>query len=385
MNAFVVDAARGIVVGDWNDAVRPQLPAFLGVPLVLAGASEQQTVAALYVVASLIQFAAFVVLVRAVFPGRVQEQTLALLVFLLVPYDHSIHHYRDMPVVLASAAVLLLSAHFVRGVARQDGEARGARERALDVAGVAGVLLLGLWSRGEVLTFVGALVLLALVVYRRRAVRLALTYAVLAVVISSGLLVVYQIENVNLAQAWFYTAHTFLDSTPDSWLSPECRANPTENCREADGLAYFGPADLHAGVLALAMNHPLTTAAKTVRSAWDNLWTLLGPNTSTFPGIIPFVALALTVVRPARERYTRLPLAAWITAAAVLAESVLPPLSWAPPHPQYHLQLVLPIVVLVVPILVALARMPRGRLVAIGFLVANAGLSALRYTRYPGY
>jgi hypothetical protein len=208
---------------------------------------------------------------------------------------------------------------------------------------------------------------------------------VLATVISSGLLVVYQIENVNLAQAWFYTAHTFLDSTPDSWLSPECRANPTENCREADGLAYFGPADLHAGVLALAMNHPLTTAAKTVRSAWDNLWTLLGPNTSTFPGVIPFVVLALAFVRPARELYTRVPRAVWIAAAAVVAESVLPPLSWAPPHPQYHLQLVLPIVVLVVPILVALARMPRGRLVAIGFLVANAGLSAFRYTRYPGY
>jgi hypothetical protein len=385
MNAFVVDAARGIVVGDWNDAVRPQLPAFLGVPLVLAGASEQQTVAALYIVASLIQFAAFVVLVRAVFPGRVQEQTLALLVFLLVPYDHSIHHYRDMPVVLASAAVFLLSAHFVRAMTRQEGEARGARETALDVAGVAAVLLLGLWSRGEVLTFVAALVVLGLVLYRRRAVRLGLTYAVLAVAISSGLLVVYQIENVNLAQAWFYTAHTFLDSTPDSWLSPECRASPTENCREADGLAYFGPADLHAGVLALAMNHPLTTAAKTVRSAWDNLWTLLGPNASTFPGILPFVALALAFVRPARELYTRLPLAVWIAAAAVVAESVLPPLSWAPPHPQYHLQLVLPIVVLVVPILVALARMPRGRLVAIGFLVANAGLSAFRYTRYPGY
>jgi hypothetical protein len=385
MNAFVVDAARGILVGDWNDAVRPQLPAFLGVPLVLAGASEQQTVAALYIVASVIQFAAFVVLVRAVFPGRVQEQTLALLVFLLVPYDHSIHHYRDMPVVLASAAVFLLSAHFVRMMTRQEGEARGARETALDLAGVAAVLLLGLWSRGEVLTFVATLVVLALVLYRRRAVRLGLTYAVLAVAISSGLLVVYQIENVNLAQAWFYTAHTFLDSTPDSWLSPECRASPTENCREADGLAYFGPADLHAGVLALAMNHPLTTAAKTVRSAWDNLWTLLGPNASTFPGILPFVALALAFVRPARELYTRLPLAVWIAAAAVVAESVLPPLSWAPPHPQYHLQLVLPIVVLVVPILVALARMPRGRLVAIGFLVANAGLSAFRYTRYPGY
>ena len=49
MNAFVVAAARGMVVGDWNEAVRPQLPAVLGVPLVLAGASEQQTVAALYV------------------------------------------------------------------------------------------------------------------------------------------------------------------------------------------------------------------------------------------------------------------------------------------------------------------------------------------------
>ena len=69
----------------------------------------------------------------------------------------------------------------------------------------------------------------------------------------------------------------------------------------------------------------------------------------------------------------------------MLAETVLPPLSWAPPHPQYHLQLVLLVVVLVVPILVALARMPRGRLVALGFLVANAGLSAFRYTRYPGY
>jgi hypothetical protein len=379
MNAFVVEAARGIVVGDWNDAVRPQLPAVLGVPLVLAGASEQQTVAALYVVASMIQLGAFLVLVRAVFPGRLQEQTLALLVFLLLPYDHSIHHYRDIPVVLASAAVFLLSAHFVSSMT-------GARRTTvLDVAIVAAVLLLGLWSRGEVLTFVAALVVLALIVYRRRAVRLALTYSVLAIVISGGLLVVYEMENVNLPQAWFYTAHTFLDSTPDSWLSPECRADPTENCREADGLAYFGPADLHAGVLALAMNHPLTTAAKTARSAWDNLWTLFGPNMSTFPGIIPFVALALAFVRPARELYAKLPLAVWIAAAAVLAETVLPPLSWAPPHPQYHLQLVLPIVVLVVPILVALARMPRGRFVALGFLVANAGLSAFRYTRYPGY
>jgi hypothetical protein len=75
----------------------------------------------------------------------------------------------------------------------------------------------------------------------------------------------------------------------------------------------------------------------------------------------------------------------WIVVLAVLAETVLPPLSWAPPHPQYHLQLVLPIIVLVVPVLVGLARVPRGRLVALAFLVGNAGLSAFRYTRYPGY
>src|SRR5437763_14312044 len=67
MNAFVVAAARVIVVGDWLDAVRPQLPAVLGVPLVLAGANEQQTVAVLYLLASLVQFGAFLVLVRASF------------------------------------------------------------------------------------------------------------------------------------------------------------------------------------------------------------------------------------------------------------------------------------------------------------------------------
>ena len=113
MNSFVVDAARGIVIGDWLDAVRPQLPAVLGVPLVLVGANETQMVAALYMTASLVQFGAFLVLVRALFPNRIEEQTLALLVFLLVPYNHSIHHYRDMPVLLASSGVFLLSAHFV--------------------------------------------------------------------------------------------------------------------------------------------------------------------------------------------------------------------------------------------------------------------------------
>jgi hypothetical protein len=311
MNAFVVAAARGIVVGDWNDAVRPQLPAVLGVPLVLAGASEQQMVAALYLVASLVQFVALVVFLRTLFPGRLQEQTLALLVFLLLPFNHSIHHYRDMPVVLASAAIFLLGADFIR--AFRDGGAITSRR----VISICALMLLGIWSRLEMLTFVAILMVASIVVLRRDAIRTVTTYGLAAVAITASLLVVYRIENVDLSQAWFYTAHTFLDSTPDSWLSPECRADPTENCREADGLAYFGPADLHAGVLALAMNHPLTTLAKSLRSAWDNAWVLFGPNLSTFPGLAPFLIVVLALVRPARELYREVPVAAWVLSAAV--------------------------------------------------------------------
>jgi hypothetical protein len=419
MNAFVVAAARGIVVGDWNDAVRPQLPAVLGVPLVLAGATEQQTVAVLYVVASSIQFGAFLLVVRALFPARLEEQTLALLIFLLVPYNHSIHHYRDVPVVLASSAVFLLAASFIRsfngdqpfgggkpyGTTRVDtGSAlpndtsarsvstgaprpRGGRS-GFDLRNfglIFGAMLLGVWSRTEVLTFVGTLIVLSLLVWRRRALWMAACYGLAAILVASSLLFVYRLEGVDTAEASLYQAHTFLDSTPDSWLSAACRADPTENCREADGLTYFGPADLHAGVVPLVIGHPLTTVAKTLRSAWDNLWILLGPNLSTFPGTIPFVALAVAFASPARDLVRRLPPAVWIVVLAVLAETVLPPLSWAPPHPQYHLQLVLPIIVLVVPVLVGLARVPRGRLVALAFLVGNAGLSAFRYTRYPGY
>ena len=87
----------------------------------------------------------------------------------------------------------------------------------------------------------------------------------------------------------------------------------------------------------------------------------------------------------AREALKQLPAAIWMISAAAVAETVLPPLSWAPPHPQYHLQMVLPAIALVVPVLVALARAQHGRLVLLLFLVANAGLSAFRYTRYPGY
>jgi hypothetical protein len=420
MNSFVVAAARGIVVGDWNDAVRPQLPDLLGVPLVLIGATEQQAIAILYLLASLVQFGAFVVLIRALFARRLHEQTLAMLVFLLVPYDHSIHHYRDIPVVFASSAIFLLSAHFAtvlrwpstpRGgtdvdhprdtLARapagptnprrhpQDKEGGVTRPsrgcHALGLPWLFGAMLLGIWSRFEVLTFVGVLVVLALIIWRTRVWPLAASYVVAALVVTASLLGVYRLEGVDPSEAWFYTAHTFLDSTPDSWLTPQCQAEPTENCREADGLAYFGPADLHAGILPLVLGHPLTTAAKTVRSAWDNLWVLFGPNLSTFPGIVPFVVLVLAMAPSVRDLIRRTPAAVWIAVLAVMAESVLPPLSWAPPHPQYHLQLVFPIVVMLVPLLLGLLRLPRGRLVAVAFLVGNAALSAFRYTRYPGY
>lgn len=383
MNAFVVAAARGIVVGDWNEAVRPQLPAVLGVPLVLAGATEQQTVAGLYVIASLVQFGAFLLLVRALFPHRLTEQSLALLIFLLVPYNHSIHHYRDVPVVLSSSAVFLLSAHFLRSFApdQRANPAQGVRSALW----VFGAMLVGVWSRAEVLTFVAVLVVLALLVWRRAALRLATTYLVAAAVLSGSLLLVFRLEGVDPAQAQLYQAHTFLDSTPDSWLTPECRADPTENCREADGLVYFGPADLHAGVVPLVLGHPLTTLAKTLRSALDNLWIVFGPNLSTFPGSVPFIGLVLAAVPSARARLRQAPAAVWMVVSAVVAETALPPLSWAPPHPQYHLQLVLPVVVLLVPLLLALGRTPPGRLLAVGFLIGNAALSAFRYTRYPGY
>jgi hypothetical protein len=258
------------------------------------------------------------------------------------------------------------------------------RERA-NVVWVFGAVLLGVFSRAEFLTFVGLLILVALAVWRRRALPVMGTYIAAVVVVTASLIVVYSVEGVDLPETSFYAAHTFLDSTPDSWLTAECRDFPTENCRERDGLMYFGPADPHAGLLPLIVNHPLTTVAKTLQSAWDNLWVTLGPNLSTFPGIVPFLVIALAFATPAREALRRVPASVWIVSVAVVGETVLPPLTWAPPHPQYHVQLLLPIVALAVPVLVGLARLPRGRLLAAAFLIGNAGLSALRYTRYPGY
>ena len=95
MNSFVVDAARGNP--GWRlerggPAAATRGPGRARRP---AGASEQQTIAALYLLASLVQFAAFVVVLRAIFPGALQEQSIGLLVFVLIPFNHSIHHYRE--------------------------------------------------------------------------------------------------------------------------------------------------------------------------------------------------------------------------------------------------------------------------------------------------
>ena len=377
MNAFVVAAARGIIVGDWNDAIRPQLPAVLGVPLVLLGASEQQVVSALYILGSLVQFGAFVVLIRALFPDRVAEQSLALLLFLLVPFNHSIHHYRDVPVVLACSAIFLLAAHWL---------AHANRPLSLrDVVWVGGAMVLGVWSRTEMLTFVSALLLMGLAVWRTRALRMVALYAACALLAVSAVVLINRLEHIDPAEAARYQWHTFLDSTPESWLSADCRAAPTENCRERDGLTYFGPAPAEGGVLPMVVAHRLTTLAKTAQSAWDNVWIMLGPNLSTFPGIAPFLIVVLALVPEARSALQQFPPASWMVALAALAETVLPPLSWAPPHPQYHLQLIVLVVVLLVPVLAALARQPRGRLVATGFFVVSAALSVFRYTRYPGY
>ncbi len=386
MNSFVVDASRGIIVGDWLDAVRPQLPAVLGVPLALLGLSDLQMVAALYVIASLVQFGAFVVMLRATFPDRLPEQSVGLLVFLVLPFNHSIHHYRDTPVLLASAAIFLMCADVVRTFTGQRRVAPGSwPSRVQRGLLLIGLMVLGIWSRIEVLAFVGVLLLTVLLAFRGRGMRLAASYAAAAVVVVGTLLGTYKLANVDVSQAWFYTAHTFLDSTPDTWLSPECRANPTENCRETDGLAYFGPANLREGVFVLAMNHPLTTLEKSIRSAWDNTWVLIGPNLSTFPATVPFLVVVAAILPEVRQAYARIPRAVWVGVVAIMAESVLPPLTWAPPHPQYHVALVLPFVVLLVPALMTLWRMPRGRWVAFGYVVADAALSAFRYTRYPGY
>ena len=77
----------------------------------------------------------------------------------------------------------------------------------------------------------------------------------------------------------------------------------------------------------LVLHHPLTTVAKSARSAWDNLWILFGPNLSTFPGLVPFFVLAIALFASVRGTLRQVPWAVWVACAAVLAETVLPPLT----------------------------------------------------------
>lgn len=380
MNAFVVESAEGFLSGDWSGAIRPPLPALLALPLVGAGANQLQAVAGLYLIASTIQFGAYLLVIRELWPARWREQVLALLLFLIIPLNHSIHHYRDVPVVLASSATFLLSAYWLRVL-----RGRSHVPSWVGVLWVAGATILGVWSRTEVLTFIGVLCLLGLLLLRRRAWRLVALYAVAACLGIGTLLVLDHLGGVDPTLASQYQVHTFLDSTPQSWLTPACQANPSENCRDADGSVIFGPVDRDAGVLGIVKAHPLLVLEKTVRSAVDNLWVLYGDNISTFPGAVLLLFGGLLTSARARRALRRLPAAVWCVAGATCAISTVPPLSWAPPHPQYHLHALLLVVILLVPVLAALWREWWGRRVDLAFVLGSIALSIFRYTRYPGY
>src|SRR5207247_8737976 len=104
----------------------------------------------------------------------------------------SIHHYRDVPVVLASSAVFLLGAHFLRTFARIAPGNRGVNARGALWA--TGAMLLGVGSRAEVLTFVGVLIVFAIILWRRRPAPSAATYVLAAAIVSGSLLLVYRLE-----------------------------------------------------------------------------------------------------------------------------------------------------------------------------------------------
>src|SRR5207244_406754 len=105
-----------------------------------------------------------------------------------------------IPVVLASSAIFLLSAHFVTVLARAqpDNESAGPlRERKLYLPWLFGAMLLGIWSRFEVISFVGVLVVVALVIWRKDVLPLAASYVAAALVVTACLLGVYRLEGVD--------------------------------------------------------------------------------------------------------------------------------------------------------------------------------------------
>lgn len=382
MNAWVVDTAEAMLAGSWTEAVRPPLPALLATPLLRAGADEATTILVLYLLASLVQFGAFALFTRQAFWGRHLEQGLSLLLFLLIPINHSIHHWRNIPVVLASSGTFLLAAHWLWTL-RQGTDSRAW---SLRPAGWAlGALAVGILSRAEVAVFAIVLAALGVLIYRGRVWRTAALYVVLASLAFGAVGLAPRLAGADPTESARYQVHTFLDSTPSAWLSPQCRDYPTENCREDDGWQYFGPRDASVGLATIIARHPLTALAKTWRSALDNLWELFGRNISTYPGSLWLGVLLPLLSTRARAALRAVAPGPWMVAAAVLSVSVLPPLSWAPPHPQYHLHSLAAVAVLVVPLLAALWRQAGTRRLVLAYLAANALLSAFRYTRYPGY
>lgn len=378
MNAQVLGAARSLAEGSPAGLERPPLPALIALPLVAAGLGEQAAVAVLYLVASLVQLAALIALLRQVFPGRPLEQGVSLTVFLLLPVNHSIHHYRNVPVLLANAVVLTIAAHWVRLSRLREVGRRLSSAAWLVVATVLGVL-----SRTEVLAYVGLVAALGLLLSGGRLWRSSLLCAGALGAGALALVLATQVSGVDPRIVSRYQVYTFLDSTPASWLTPECRANPTEDCRVADGTRYFGPETQPGGLRSIVTAQPALVAAKSARSALDNVWEVVGPNLSTFPGLLPLLVLALAWP-PARDAFRTVPGAVWAPLLAGVLLSAVPPLTWAPPHPQYHLAWAMPFSILGGLLLAASLRVSTGQWVAGALALVYAGLSAFRYTRYTG-
>jgi hypothetical protein len=381
MNAFVVASAHDMLAGNWTEAfVRPPLPAFIVVPMVSVGIDERGTVAVLYILASLFQFGAFALLASQLFPGGRREQVLMLLFFLLLPFNHSIHHYRNSPAVLSSGAIFALSAHWLWS--QRSSSAGVWSWRSVGWAAIA--IGIGVWTRTEMALFALLLSLLVLALYRSRGLGPFALYGGATIAAVIALAASAQLAGADPRVAEEYRVHTFLDSIPPAWISPACQADLTEDCRVREGTALFGSEHDPRGLLGLVLAQPILALQKTVLSAAENLRTLFAFNLSTYPPVLWPVWAAPLVFAPAWRQLAALPRSAWVAASAALIVSIFP-LSWAPPHPQYHLHTVFPVAVLTVPLLGALSRLAFGGGLLGLFWLANAALTAARYTRYTGY
>ncbi len=402
INARVIGHSREMLLGDWARVFEtPPLPSLVSLPFVTLGLSEGQAIGGLYFVSSIVQFGAFLLLARQLFPHSGRAQLLALALFLIFPIDHAIHHYRNIATVLASAGIFVVAAHWLR-VTRDE----HPLPLSTSLLWALGGAVLGGFSRQETLAFPGYLLVASLFLARGRRARVPVLYAV-SLVVAAGALVLlgrvaasgpFQATPLQPGQATTfnpeagaypyvgqtYFVHTFLDSTPFSWLDPQCQANLTEGCRVANGERYFGPEDQPGGVATIIRNHPLLVVSKTVRSAYDNVVAVYGPNVSTYAGMLWIMLAVGLVYRPARENLRRVPVAAWLAVLAAVGVSLFP-LSWGPPQPQFHLHSAFPVVAVSVPVMLALARLPWSALPLAAIWLANLALSAYRYLVYTGY